>query len=492
MIPAQGAQLTVSNDSVQIHYSELLTALHGSDVEVEVSQITGVSRISPTALTSGVVRLEGPDLAITFAPNQQDAAAEFQAAVQAALRGEATGTPMVPGLNFVGFDVETANDDWGSICQIGLVRYIDGVEVAAESWLCTPPPGLTHFAEANIKIHGIRPEDVADQPAFAHRLPELVEFIGDLPFVAHFAQFDATALFRACAASGIEAPALFFGCSLALARREQLPIPSHSLPSVAEHLGVELKKHHDATEDARACAGITVALARDNKFQGTLAELFHSRNMTIGTLSPERVYPVLRDRSGAGIALQQRRLSDGLAAAGARIDEIAADPTGPGALDAGSRSAWADPVETRPGADAGEALLTEEDIAAEAPAGSTGSGSGARRGPAPWAAVATPDTIPEPNEQADPNGILFGQNVTLSGDFEPFEKGSLWAAIAERGGLVGKNVTKKTTILVAGTWATKTSKQKRAEELIAKGQEIAIWTAEELYTAIGFDEQPPF
>ncbi|MGP6172845.1 exonuclease domain-containing protein [Corynebacterium sp. A21] len=485
MIPAQGAQLTVSNDSIQIHYSELLTALYGSDVEVEVSRITGINHTSPTALTSGAVQLVGPDLTITFAPNQQDAAAEFQAAVQAALRGEATGAPMVPGLNFVGFDVETANDDWGSICQIGVVRYIDGVEVAAESWLCTPPPGLEHFTAANIRIHGIRPEDVADQPTFAQRLPQLIEFIGDLPFLAHFAQFDATALFRACAAAGIEAPALFFGCSLALARREQLPIRSHSLPFVAEHLGVELKKHHDATEDARACAGITVALARANKFQGTLAELFHSRNMTIGTLSPERVYPVLRDRSGAGIALQQRRFAAGLAAAGARIDEAAEDPTGGGTPDAGSRSAWEDPVVARSGADSENALLTEDEIAAEAPAS-------ARRGPAPWAAVATPDTIPEPNEQADPNGILFGQHVTLSGDFDPFEKGSLWAGIAERGGLVGKNVTKKTTILVAGTWATKTSKQKRAEELIAKGQDIAIWTAAELYTAIGFDEQPPF
>lgn len=106
--------------------------------------------------------------------------------------------------------------------------------------------------------------------------------------------------------------------------------------------------------------------------------------------------------------------------------------------------------------------------------------------------MATPDKVPEPNEAADPDGILFGQNVTLSGDFEPYEKGQLWSAIAECGATVGKNVTKKTSILVAGTWATKTSKQKRAEELIDKGQDIAIWTAEELYTAIGFDEEPPF
>ena len=75
--------------------------------------------------------------------------------------------------------------------------------------------------------------------------------------------------------------------------------------------------------------------------------------------------------------------------------------------------------------------------------------------------------------------------------------------MAELGASIGKNVTKKTTLLVAGTWATKTSKQKRAEELIAKGQEIDIWSAEQLYAVLGLDpeaadaavpedEQPPF
>ncbi len=88
-------------------------------------------------------------------------------------------------------------------------------------------------------------------------------------------------------------------------------------------------------------------------------------------------------------------------------------------------------------------------------------------GPAPWQAVATPDTIPEPNPDADPEGALYGQHVTLTGDFDPFDKGVLWQGIAERGGQVAKNVTKKSTLLIVGEWAKKTSKEKRAEELQA-------------------------
>lgn len=470
MIPAQGAQLTVSNDSVLIHYSDLLAAIHGSDLEVPVAQITGVETIEPTTLTSGSVHLAGAGVGITFAPNQAGAVTDFVATVKAAMSGDVSGPSPIPGLDFVGFDVETANGDWGSICQLGVVRFIDGVEVAAESWLCAPPPGLAHFEQTNIDIHGITPDDVADQPSFAERLPQLAEFIGELPFVAHFAQFDATALHRACQAAGVATPDLHFSCSLTLARGEKLDISSHSLPFVAEHLDVELRKHHDATEDARACAGITVALARRHRFNGSLVEFTHDRGLTLGSLADDRVYPVLKDRSGAAIAIQQRKLAVG-SPAEALVAEAGSTPV-------------ADPTD-RPAADPD--LLTEDQVTAEAAPKRSGG-----RGPAPWAAVATPDTIPEPNDAADPNGVLYGQHVTLSGDFEPFDKGQLWAGMAHLGATIGKNVTRKTTLLIAGAWATKTSKQKRAEELIDKGQDIKIWPAEDLYQVLGLDEQPPF
>ena len=113
-------------------------------------------------------------------------------------------------------------------------------------------------------------------------------------------------------------------------------------------------------------------------------------------------------------------------------------------------------------------------------------------GRAPWQAVATPDTIPDPNPDADPKGALYGQHVTLTGDFEPYDKGLLWQGIAKRGGQVGKNVTKKTTLLVVGEWAKKTSKEKRAEELQKKGQDITMWSGAQLFSELELDAEPPF
>lgn len=102
-----------------------------------------------------------------------------------------------------------------------------------------------------------------------------------------------------------------------------------------------------------------------------------------------------------------------------------------------------------------------------------------QRSPAPWAKVATPDEVPETNEEADIDGPIYGQTVCVTGDVEPYDKGEVWDMIASRGGVVAKNVTKKTTMLIVGEWHSMTSKEKRARELQDKGQDLQI---------IGFQE----
>jgi len=66
--------------------------------------------------------------------------------------------------------------------------------------------------------------------------------------------------------------------------------------------------------------------------------------------------------------------------------------------------------------------------------------------------------------------------------------------MAEAGATIGKNVTKKTTMLVMGPWDSVTSKQKRAEQLIEEGQEIEMWQSTRLIDVLGLEveEEPPF
>lgn len=291
------------------------------------------------------------------------------------------------------------------------------------------------------------------------------EFVGDLPLVAHNAQFDASALRDAAIASGVAVPKLMFACTLAQSRATKLDVENHKLPTLAKHFGVELDNHHDAGADAFACAGIMVGLARLAAYEGSLMGFVHDAGFALGSIDADRVTPVLRDRSGAMRALQVQKVQGG--GMPAAVNAVL-QPQGNNQGDSPTR--W---VETS----SHDAQETAEPARDAKP----------QRGTPPWQAVATPDTIPEPNPKADPNSALYGESVTLTGDFEPYDKGELWAGIAHNGGQVGKNVTKKTTILVAGEWATMTSKEKRARELQDKGQEIQIWTAEQLLDALGYE-----
>lgn len=475
MITAKGARISVTASEVVVTPTALAASLRASssDTVVQLASITGVTVHPGDAWAEGRVELltAGASEVIEFGPGDSEGPDALRAMVEKALRGDAPkeaaadGQAGIPGFDFVALDVETANQNWGSICQIGMVKIVDGEEVDRVTWKCCPPKGIDSFDPFNVGIHGITQESVADCPSVGELIASVEEFIGDLPLVAHNAQFDASALRDAAIASGVAVPKLMFACTLAQSRATKLDVENHKLPTLANHFGVELDNHHDAGADAYACAGIMVGLARLAAYEGSVMGFVHDAGFALGSIDADRVTPVLRDRSGAMRALQVQKVQGG--GMPAAVDAVS-QPQGNNQGDGPSRWASTSPDdEQTPAAPARDAKP--------------------QRNAPPWQAVATPDTIPEPNPQADPDSVLYGENVTLTGDFEPYDKGELWAGIAHHGGQVGKNVTKKTTILVTGEWATMTSKEKRARELQDKGQEIHIWTAEQLLDALGYE-----
>lgn len=338
---------------------------------------------------------------------------------------------------FAAFDVETANEDTGSIIQLGVAVVRSGKVTERYSWMCRPPKGLEYFDEANVAIHGITAADVAGEPSFPEQLAKFVDVVGDLDVVAHNARFDFTALSRACRAEGVAAPRLNFACTYMWARQMQLGLPNLKLPTLAEAAGTSLENHHDATADAVACAEVALWLMEQQRAT-SVKDLSQKVSLSLGQIGSGRVRMVRYDPSG-------------VASTGAGTN--AGTGTSAGAKTGGSAPA------RRP------------------------------RRNAKWDAAKTPDTIPDPNPDADPSSLLYQQRVTLTGDFTPYDKGFLWDKIAFAGANINKGVTKKTTILVAGPWDSVTSKEKRARQLQAEGQEIQIWSEKELFTALGLNPE---
>jgi DNA polymerase III subunit epsilon len=295
-------------------------------------------------------------------------------------------------LDFVAFDVETANYDRGSICAAGWAVVRDSRIVDTGSFLCRPPEPVYWFDPWISTIHGITEPDVRNQPGFGEIVPRLLASFGDLPVIAHNAAFDVGALREAHTYSEIPWPTLSYGCTLVWSRR-LLKLPSYRLPIVCNHLGVPLDHHHDAGADARAAAQITVALALMAKADSVDA-LLHATWSRLGRLWP---------------------------------------------------SEW----------------------------------SGCR------VRDATSQSLPQANPAADPANPFYGQTVVFTGGLACMFRKDAWQYVAEAGGVVNEDVTKRTTLLVLGDGfraATTidelltTAKAMKAWQYHQRGQPIEFWS----------------
>lgn len=152
---------------------------------------------------------------------------------------------------FVAIDVETANPDRSSICQVGAVRVENGA--IRESWTTLVDPE-TYFDPWNIKIHGISPSMVRGQPRFPDLVARLRDFVGPRVVASHMA-FDRVAIERAHDRYGLVSPGWSWLDTARVSRCawQQFADRGYGLASVAAHCGIQFR-HHDAGEDAKAAA----------------------------------------------------------------------------------------------------------------------------------------------------------------------------------------------------------------------------------------------
>ncbi|HLP23620.1 MAG TPA: exonuclease domain-containing protein [Microbacteriaceae bacterium] len=185
--------------------------------------------------------------------------------------------------SFVAIDFETANSFRGSPCELGLAKFIDGKLDDVYRTLLRPPAGHAHFDSFNIMLHGIQEADVRDAPELIDILPGLVEYVEDLPLVAHNAAFDLGVLRDTLDQYSHPYPNFTYYCTLVMSRRV-LDLPSYSLPYVADELGVELSGHHSAAVDARVSGEIAIRLL-ERRSGESLEQLASSLQVVGGRVS---------------------------------------------------------------------------------------------------------------------------------------------------------------------------------------------------------------
>lgn len=157
---------------------------------------------------------------------------------------------------FIAIDVETANSDPSSICQVGLAFVDEYNQIEVVCALIDP---RQHFDSFNTSIHGISPADVYGKPTFKEAYSHIAPILKGQPVVQH-SDFDRRAISAACASWRISSDALNWIDSVIVARNawpEFRGNGGHGLANLKEALRLDFI-HHNAGEDAKAAAQIVL------------------------------------------------------------------------------------------------------------------------------------------------------------------------------------------------------------------------------------------
>ena len=153
--------------------------------------------------------------------------------------------------DFLAIDVETANADLSSICQVGVASFRDGILLNSWKSLVNPED---HFDPVHVSIHGIDENAVRTAPTWPKIYGEVLSLIRGNVVVCHTA-FDRVALSRASEKYMLAQCECQWLDSAKVTRRAwpKFSRSGYRLANVAAELRIEYKPH-DALEDAR-CAG---------------------------------------------------------------------------------------------------------------------------------------------------------------------------------------------------------------------------------------------
>ncbi|VAW03164.1 hypothetical protein MNBD_ALPHA08-2065 [hydrothermal vent metagenome] len=188
-------------------------------------------------------------------------------------------------MEFTAIDIETANEDYSSICQIGAVR-VKNFEIIDE-WKTYVNP-QQKFLQKNSNIHGIALRHVSSSPTFPQVFKKLNSFIGGCVCIAH-GSFDRGSIGQAIEKHDLTEIDCNWLDTTKVVRRlwPELSTRGYGLANVCEMIGYEFR-HHDALEDAKAAAYIML-LAIEESGRDLEFWLDRTQRSIPGTSYPERV-----------------------------------------------------------------------------------------------------------------------------------------------------------------------------------------------------------
>ena len=154
--------------------------------------------------------------------------------------------------DYVVLDFETTGLRAGAdqIIQVGAVKYINHEQVDMMNLYVNP---MRSISTRITSLTGITNDSLKNKPPIYDVIPGLINFIGELPIVAHNASFDMSFLYALD--NFVKIPRYTVIDTLKLARQTIKQTPNHKLSTLANYLQIEYHAH-DALEDCLVTAKI--------------------------------------------------------------------------------------------------------------------------------------------------------------------------------------------------------------------------------------------
>lgn len=195
-------------------------------------------------------------------------------------------------MDFVAIDFETATSARTSACSLGICEVKNNAVISRRDMLIRPVP--FEFNEYNVKIHGITPDMVRNAPTLAELWSDIRRLLENRLVIAHNASFDINVLCKTLEYFGIEYPCFDYLCTVKLSQKAYPELESHKLNALGHALGIAFS-HHDACDDAYACAMVLLNIIRDYRLS-SLDELVEYFNIGIGHIYPGFIEPCTKHK----------------------------------------------------------------------------------------------------------------------------------------------------------------------------------------------------
>lgn len=157
---------------------------------------------------------------------------------------------------FVVFDIETTgfSPTTDKIIEIGAVKIKNKKIVETFNMLVNPE---IQIPSNIIELTGITNKDVDGEPNIEYVLGKFLEFVKDIPVVAHNANFDVSFIKYSCKLQGLQFNNIAVD-TLKLSRILLKNLKRHKLTSLIKHYGIIIENSHRALDDAIATAKVFI------------------------------------------------------------------------------------------------------------------------------------------------------------------------------------------------------------------------------------------